>query len=94
MYKQIAQPPGAPLAQLPAHRTSNTAAVTSILIIQALQAWRTIYLSDKELELLRQNPRARVEVVLLWKQVLHDSQRSAQSDFTHHLRHAWGEEKP
>lgn len=56
--------------------------------------WHAIYLSDKELELFGQNPRARVEVVLVRKQVLHDSQRSAQGDFTHHLRHAWGEEKP
>lgn len=56
--------------------------------------WRAIYLSDKELELVGQNPRARVEVVLLRKQVLHDSQRSAQGNFTHHLRHAWREETP
>lgn len=52
-----------------------------------------MYLSDEELELFGQNPGARVEVVLFWKQVLHDPQRSAQGDFTNHLRHAWEEEK-
>lgn len=51
------------------------------------------YLSHKELELVRQNPWAGVEVVLLRKEILHDSYCSAQSNFTHHLRHAWGEEK-
>lgn len=49
-----------------------------------------IYLSKKELELLGQNPGARVEVVLVGKEVLHHPDCSAQGDFPHHLSHAWG----
>lgn len=76
--------------QLPAHRTQDTVATTVWCKAMGRSA---IYLSSKELELVRQNPRARVEVVLLRKEILHNSHCSAQSNFTHHLRHAWGGEK-
>lgn len=80
--------------QLPAHRTQDPAPRTRVAsIIQGSRGGSAIYLSNKELELVRQNPWARIEVVLLRKEILHDSHGSAQSNFTHHLRHAWGEEK-
>lgn len=86
-------PPTPALSQLPTHRTKDSYSHKHNYHSRATGRASAIYLTNKELELVRQNPRARVEVVLVWKQVLHDSQCSAQSDFTHHLRHAWGEEK-
>lgn len=84
------QLPGDLWPHLPAHRTQDTVATTVWFKAMGRSA---IYLSSKELELVRQNPRARVEVVLLRKEILHNSHCSAQSNFTHHLRHAWGGEK-
>lgn len=81
----LGPPAPAPSTQDPGHSCNHN-------IIQGSWGRSAIYLSNKELELVRQNPWARVEVVLLRKEILHGSHCSAQSNFTHHLRHAWGEE--
>lgn len=45
------------------------------------------YLCGKLLVLFRQDPRARIEVVLFWEKLLHSPNRSTQVDLPQHLHH-------